>query len=94
LDQQSIGRDLAEGARTSKEARHSGTLIERGLAAVAALIAGRLADSSNLTEALVWTSPFPWLICAAIYSLFYWSNPHDSARQRALMAQRAQELAA
>jgi len=61
---------------------------------VAALIAGRLADSSSLTEDLLWTIPFPWLICAAVYTLFYWSYPRDSVRQRAMMAQRARELIA
>jgi hypothetical protein len=32
------------------------------------------------------------LICAALYSLFYWSYPRDSIRLRALMAERAREL--
>jgi hypothetical protein len=70
------------------------TFIESGFASVAALIAGRLADSSSLTEVLIWTIPFPWLICAAVRNLFYWSYPRNSARQRAMMAQRARELAA
>ena len=85
-------------AATPPELRSSAfaftTFIESGFAAAAAFIAGALADDIGLTQALIWTIPFPWLICAAIYSLFYWSYPRDSARQRALMAERARELAA
>jgi hypothetical protein len=68
------------------------TFIESGFAAIAAYIAGVLADSIGFTNALLWTIPFPWLICAALYSLFYWSYPRDSIRLRALMAERAREL--
>jgi hypothetical protein len=35
----------------------------------------------------------PWIICAALFSLFYWTYPRDSANLRALMAERADELA-
>jgi MFS family permease len=66
------------------------TFIESGFAAVAGVIAGSLADRIGLTEAMIWTIPFPWIICAALFSLFYWSYPKDSARLRALMAERAQ----
>jgi MFS family permease len=68
------------------------TFIESGFAAVAAFIAGALADNIGFTSALLWTIPFPWLICGLLYSLFYWSYPRDSAKLRALMAERAQEL--
>jgi MFS family permease len=68
------------------------TFIESGFAALAALIAGSLADDIGLTRGLLWTIPFPWLICGALYSLFYWAYPRDSTRLRARMAERAQEL--
>ncbi|HSJ55533.1 MAG TPA: MFS transporter [Anaerolineae bacterium] len=68
------------------------TFIESGFAAMVALVAGGLADRIGLTEAMVWTIPFPWVICAALFTLFYWSYPRDSARLRALMARRAEEL--
>jgi MFS family permease len=68
------------------------TFIESGFAAIAAYIAGVLADSIGFTNALLWTVPFPWLICAALYTLFYWSYPRDSIRLRARMAERAREL--
>jgi MFS family permease len=68
------------------------TFIESSFAAIAAYLAGALADSIGFTDALLWTIPFPWLICGLLYSLFYWVYPRDSARLRALMAERAQEL--
>lgn len=69
------------------------TFIESGFAAVAAYITGALADRIGLTQALLWTIPFPWIICAVLYTLFYWAYPRDAQRQRALMAERAAELA-
>jgi hypothetical protein len=68
------------------------TFIESGFAAIAALLAGSLADSIGFSQAMVWTIPVPWLLCGALYSLFYWSYPRDSARQQALMAERAEAL--
>ena len=68
------------------------TFIESGFAALAALIAGNLADSIGFTRALLWTIPFPWIICFILYSLFYWAYPRDSAKLRALMAERATEM--
>ena len=68
------------------------TFIESGFAAVAAWIAGSLADSIGLTRALLWTIPFPWVICAILYSGFYWAYPRDMQRLRALMSARAQEI--
>jgi MFS family permease len=66
--------------------------VEVGFAALAAYAAGWLADSIGLTQALVWMVPVPWLLCAAIYTLFYFTYPRDSAALRALMAERAQEI--
>jgi MFS family permease len=67
-------------------------LIEGGLSAFAGLIAGALADRIGLTKALLWTIPFPWLICFAVFSMFYFTYPKDAARVRALMASRRDEL--
>lgn len=65
------------------------TFIESGFAAVAGVIAGSLADRIGLTESLIWTVPFPWIICAALFSLFYFTYPKDSQKLRRLMAERA-----
>ncbi len=66
--------------------------IESGFAAIAAFIAGSLADRIGLTPAMVWTIPVPWVICAMLYSLFYWAYPRDVANMRELMSERAREL--
>ncbi len=68
------------------------TFIESGFAALAAYVAGSLADALGLTRALLWTIPFPWIICAVLYSGFYFTYPRDSSRLRAEMAQRAVAL--
>ena len=68
------------------------TFIESGFAAIAAYIAGSLADKIGLTQAMIWMVPFPWLICGSLFTLFYWSYPRDSQKLRALMAERAKEL--
>jgi len=68
------------------------TFIESGFAALVAYVAGRLADNIGLTKAMLWTVPFPWIICAILFSLFYLAYPRDSARLRALMAERAEEM--
>ncbi len=68
------------------------TFIESGFAAVAAYIAGSLADRIGFTNALLWTIPFPWVICCLLYSLFYWAYPRDAVKLRAMMAERAKEL--
>jgi len=65
------------------------TFIESGFAAVAGVIAGTLADRIGLSESLIWTVPFPWIICAALFSLFYFTYPKDSEKLRQLMAERA-----
>jgi len=69
------------------------TMIESGFAALVALVAGLLADRVGLTQAMVLTIPVPWVLCALLFSLFYWSYPRDSAILRAEMAGRADELA-
>ena len=66
------------------------TFIESGFAALAAVIAGSLADNIGLSEAMLWTIPFPWIICAAFFSLFYITYPKDSAKLRKLMTERAE----
>ena len=65
------------------------TFIESGFAAVAAYIAGSLADRIGFTRAMLWTIPFPWLICGILYSGFYFVYPGDSVKLRAEMARRA-----
>jgi MFS family permease len=65
------------------------TFIESGFAAIAAYVAGSLADSQGFTRALLWTIPVPWIVCAILYSGFYWAYPRDSANMRAEMARRA-----
>jgi len=47
-----------------------------------------------LTNALLWTVPFPWLICGIGFSLFYLTYPRDAARVREQMALRREELLA
>jgi predicted MFS family arabinose efflux permease len=68
------------------------TFVESGFAALVALVAGRLADRIGFTQAMLWTIPFPWIICFVLYSLFYWAYPKDTAKLRALMAARAVEI--
>ncbi len=69
------------------------TFIESGFAAVAGILAGSLADRVGLTKALLWTVPMPWILCAALFSLFYFTYPKDSEKLRTLMAQRAEIIA-
>lgn len=69
------------------------TFIESGFAAIAGIIAGTLADRIGLSAALLWTVPFPWIICAALFSLFYFTYPKDSENLRNLMAERAEIIA-
>ena len=68
------------------------TFIESGFAAIVALIFGMIADRIDLQTAMVWTIPFPWIICAVLFSGFYLTYPKDSAKLRALMAERAKEF--
>jgi len=68
------------------------TFIESGFAAIIALIFGYLADSIDLQTALLWTIPFPWIICGILFSGFYFTYPKDSKKLREQMAARAKEL--
>ena len=68
------------------------TFFESGFAAIAALIFGILADKIDIQTAMLWTVPFPWLICGILFSGFYFSYPKDSKRLRDEMARRAVEL--
>lgn len=67
-------------------------LIEGGLSAFSGLIAGALADAFGLTNALLWTVPFPWLLCTILFTAFYFTYPKDAEHVRRLMAQRREEL--
>jgi len=67
-------------------------LIEGGLSAFAGVITGTLADRIGLTQALVWTIPFPWLLCGIAFSLFYFTYPKDAAKVGSLMLERRKEL--
>jgi MFS family permease len=67
-------------------------LIEGGLSAFAGLIAGALADQIGLTNALLWTIPFPWIICGIFFTAFYFTYPRDAARVRVMMADRRDEM--
>lgn len=68
------------------------SLIEGGLAAFSGFIAGIIADSINLTDALLWMIPFPWIICGLFFSMFYFTYPKDAERVRKMMALRRVEL--
>ncbi len=66
--------------------------IEGGISAFSSLIAGYLADAVGLTNALLWTVPFPWILCGIFFSLFYFTYPKDAERVRKLMALRREDL--
>ncbi len=68
------------------------SLIEGGLSAFASLICGALADKIGLTNALLWTIPFPWIFCGLFFSIFYFTYPKDAARVRRLLAERREQL--
>lgn len=67
-------------------------LIEGGLSAFSGLIAGALADRIGLTNALLWTVPFPWIFCFLGFTLFYFTYPKDSARVRQKLTARRAEI--
>jgi MFS family permease len=67
-------------------------LIEGGLSAFASIIAGTLADQIGLTNALLWTIPFPWVICGVLFTAFYFTYPKDAAKVRQQMSLRREEL--
>ncbi|MCJ7695533.1 MAG: MFS transporter [Anaerolineaceae bacterium] len=66
--------------------------IESGFAAIAALVVGSLADKIGLSKAMVWMVPVPWILCALLFSLFYWTYPKDSKKLRDEMAIRGKEI--
>ena len=68
------------------------TFIESGFAAIVALFFGIIADRINLHTAMLWTVPFPWIICAILYSGFYLTYPKDLAKNRKLLEARAREF--
>ena len=68
------------------------TFIESGFAAIAALIFGILADKLDIQTAMLWTVPFPWLICGVLFSGFYFTYPKDSKILRDEMTRRAAVL--
>jgi len=67
-------------------------LIENSFSAVVAILAGRLADATSLSEAMVWTIPFPWILCAAIFTAFYFTYPRDREKLHRQMAERASKI--
>jgi MFS family permease len=67
-------------------------VIEGSLSAFAGLIAGLLADSIGFTNALLWTVPFPWVICGIFFTMFYFTYPKDAEKVRHLLADRREEL--
>ena len=69
-------------------------LIEGGLSAFASLICGALAVKIGLTNALLWTIPFPWIICGIGFTAFYFTYPRDAEKVRRQMAARREELLA
>jgi MFS family permease len=67
-------------------------IIENGFSALVAVFAGWLADRIGLTEAMVWTIPVPWIVCAVIFSFFYLTYPRDSAKMHQEMTERARRI--
>jgi MFS family permease len=67
-------------------------MVEGGLSAFSGLIAGLLADRIGLTQALLWTIPFPWIICGLFFTIFYFTYPKDAAKIRTQLAGRRLEL--
>lgn len=68
------------------------TFIESGFAAIVALVFGFIADRIDLQTAMLWTIPFPWILCAILFSGFYFTYPHDLAKNRKLLEDRAKEF--
>lgn len=67
-------------------------IIENGFSASVAIFAGWLADQIGLTEAMVWTIPVPWVVCALIFTAFYFTYPKDREKMHNEMAERARKL--
>ncbi len=68
------------------------TFVESGFAAIVALIFGLIADKLDLQTALFWTVPVPWIICAILFSGFYFTYPEDHEKLHLLLQERAREL--
>ncbi|HPR34545.1 MAG TPA: MFS transporter [Anaerolineaceae bacterium] len=68
------------------------TLIESGFAGIVALIFGIIADRIDLQTAMLWTIPFPWIICAILFSGFYLTYPKDLEKNKKLLEDRAREF--
>ena len=68
------------------------TFIESGFAAVVALVFGLIADTIDLHTAMLWSIPFPWIICAILFSGFYLTYPKDLEKNQKLMESRAKEF--
>ena len=68
------------------------TFVENGFAAIIALIFGLIADRIDLPTAIFWTVPIPWIICAILFSGFYFTYPKDHEKLHDLLQKRAREL--
>lgn len=68
------------------------TFVESGFAAIVALIFGLIADRLSLQTAMLWTIPVPWILCAILFSGFYFTYPKDREKLVELLKQRAVEL--
>lgn len=66
--------------------------VENGFSAIVALIFGLIADKIDLATAMFWTIPIPWVLCAILFSGFYFTYPRDREKMRVLMEERAKEL--
>ena len=66
--------------------------VENGFSAIVALIFGLIADKIDLATAMFWTIPIPWVLCAILFSGFYFTYPKDREKMRILMEERAKEL--
>ncbi len=66
--------------------------IESGFAAIVALIFGQIADRIDLQTAMFWTIPIPWILCAILFSGFYFTYPKDRMKLHELLQKRAKEL--
>jgi MFS family permease len=66
--------------------------VEGGLSSLASVIAGALAVKYGLTTAMLWTVPFPWILCGLAFSAFYFTYPKDAEKVRLKMAERRTEL--
>lgn len=67
-------------------------LVEGVLSSFSGAIAGAIAVKSGLTTAMLWTVPFPWIICGLAFSAFYFTYPKDAEKVRKQMVIRRDEL--